>query len=128
MGLKQGVIDGQENPLEVFYSSNLQEIQKYVMRTEHLLSCYFVCVGDYFYEKFDETEQKILKEAIAEASQYQNDLMIEYEAKYISELLKPGVEFIDVDKEAFEKLALEKLPNILPNDWAIIYQRIRDVK
>ena len=128
MGLKQGVIDGQENPLEVIYSSHLHEIQKYAMKTEHLLSCYFVCVGDYFYKKFDEAEQKILQEAIVEASHYQNDLMIQYEAHYISELIKAGVEFVDVDKESFEKLALEKLPNIFPNDWATIYQRIRDVE
>ena len=129
MALKQGVVDGQENPLEVIYTSHLYETQKYVMKTEHLYSCYFASVGDYFYKKFDEQEQKILKEAIAEATRYQKDLMEQYEAEYIRELVKSGVEFIDVDKEAFENLALEKLPDIFQDIWAPnIYQRIRNVK
>ena len=129
MALKQGVVDGQENPLEVIYSSHLYETQKYVMKTEHLLSCYFACVGDYFYEKFDNQEQKILKEAIAEASRYQNDLMIQYEEEYVRELVKSGIEFIDVNKEAFENLALQKLPVLFQDVWAPnIYQRIRNVK
>ena len=128
MALKQGVVNGQENPLEVIYTSHLYETQKYVMKTEHLFSCYFVSVGDYFYEKFDEAEQNILKEAIAEAARYQNDLMEQYEAEYIRELIQSGIEFIDVDKEAFEKLALEKLPDMFQDVWAPnVYQRIRNV-
>jgi len=129
MALKQGVVDGQENPLEVIYTSHLYETQKYVMKTEHLFSCYLVSVGDYFYEKFDEQEQKILKEAIMEATHYQNNLMERYEAEYIRELTKSGIQFIDVDKESFENIALEKLPDMFRDVWAPnIYQRIRNVK
>ena len=129
MALKQGVVNGQENPLEVIYSSHLYETQKYAMRTDHLLSCYFAAVGDNFYEKFDVAEQSILKEAIEEAAHYQNDLMKQYEIEYIRELEKSGVEFIDVDKESFEKLALEKLPEMFQDIWAPnIYQRIKNVK
>ena len=128
MALKQGVVDGQENPLEVIYTSHLYETQKYVMKTEHLFSCYFACVGDYFYQKFDEREQKILKEAIMEAARYQKNLMEQYEAEYIRELVKAGVEFIDVDKKAFEDLALEILPGLFQDVWAPdIYRRIKNV-
>ena len=130
MALKQGVVNGQENPLEVVYSSHLYETQKYVIKTDHLLSCYFASVGDYFYKKFDEKEQKLLKDAIIEASHYQNELMMQYEDEYIKKLIEAGIEFIDdVDREAFEDLALEKLPTIFKNVWSPnIYQRIRNVK
>ena len=129
MALKQGVVDGQENPLETIYTSHLHETQKYAMKTEHLISFYIATIGDYFFEKFNVDEQKILQDAISEAADFQNSLMKKYEEEYIKELTKAGVEFIEVDKEAFEKLALEKLPGIFQDKWLPgIYQRIREIK
>lgn len=129
MALKQGVVDGQENPLEVIYTSHLYETQKYIMKTEHLVSFYIACIGDYFFEKFNKGEQKIITDSIEEASRYQNDLVKKYEENYIKELKASGVEFIEVDKNAFEELAIQKLPELFNDVWAPdIYQRIRDVK
>ena len=64
IALKQGVVEGQENPLEVIYSSHLYEVQKYVMNTKHLLSFYVLVIGDAFYEKYTPQEQEILLSAI----------------------------------------------------------------
>lgn len=129
MALKQGVVDGQENPLEVICTAHLYETQKYVMKTEHLISCYIASVGDHFFEKFDASEQEMLKSAIAEAARYQNDLVKQYEEEYMKILTDAGIEFVDVDKEAFERSASEKLPEMFKDTWAPnIYQRIRDIK
>ena len=129
MALKQGVVEGQENPLEVIYTSHLYETQKYIMKTEHLISFYIACIGDYFFKKFEINEQKIIIDSIKEAAQYQNDLVKKYEEKFTYELIAAGVKFIDVDRNAFEKLAVQKLPELFKDIWAPnIYQRIRDVK
>ncbi|MCG6190779.1 TRAP transporter substrate-binding protein [Maribellus maritimus] len=129
MALKQGVVEGQENPLEVIYTSHLYETQKYIMKTEHLISFYTACIGDYFLKKFDKNEQKIIIESIKEAAKYQNDMVKKYEEKFTDELKAAGVDFIDVDRNAFEKLAVQKLPELFKDTWAPnIYQRIRDVK
>lgn len=129
MALKQGVIDGQENPLEVIYTSHLYETQKYIMETEHLISFYVACVGDYFYEKFDKKEQKLIIDAINEAAQYQNDLVWKYETEFREKLISYGVQFVEVDKDAFENMAIETLPNLFKSEWAPeIYERIKAVK
>jgi len=129
MALKQGVVDGQENPLEVIYTSHLYETQKYIMETKHLISFYVASIGDYFYEKFTDQEQHLLTEAIKDAAVYQNDLVKKYDAEFREKLIASGVEFIEVNMEAFEELAVETLPDLFRDRWAPnIYERIKAVK
>jgi TRAP-type transport system periplasmic protein len=126
MALKQGVVDGQENPLEVIYTSHLYETQKYIMETKHLISFYVASIGDYFYEKFTEQEQNLLTEAVNEAADYQNNLVKKYDAEFRKKLIASGVEFIEVNKEAFEELAVDTLPDLFRDKWAPnIYKRIK---
>lgn len=129
MALKQGVVEGQENPLEVIYTSHLYETQNYIMETKHLISFYVASIGDYFYEKFDKEEQKLIIEAINEAAQYQNDLVRQYETEFEEKLKSFGVQFIKVDRDAFEALAIETLPDLFKDRWAPdIYERIKSVQ
>ncbi len=129
MALKQGVVEGQENPLEVIYTSHLYETQDYIMETKHLISFYIASVGDYFFEKFDKEEQELLVESINEAARYQNNLVRKYEEDYKEKLKSYGVRFIEVDRDAFENLAIEKLPVLFKEKWApTIYERIKSVK
>jgi len=125
MALKQGVVDGQENPLEVIYTSHLYETQKYIMETKHLLGFYMVAVGEYFSDKFTAAEQDIITQAVKEATKFNNEIVQEYELDYKRKLEEHGVQFIPVDFEEFENIAREKLPNVFREDWAEnIYDRI----
>ena len=129
IALKQGVVEGQENPLEVIYTSHLYEVQDYVMETRHLLSFYVLVVGDAFYTKHSEKEQKLLLEASHQAAQYHNDLVNEYEETYREQLIQQGVEFVEVDRNAFEQLASEKLPGEFKDAWAPgVFDRIIHTK
>jgi tripartite ATP-independent transporter DctP family solute receptor len=125
MALKLGVVEGQENPLEVIYTSNLQEVQKYVMETQHLVSFYIFSVGERFFENFSNENQEHIKAALNEATEYHNDLVVQYEADYRQKLTEAGMEFIEVDQSAFRKLAVEKLPLEFGNSWKKgLYARI----
>lgn len=127
MALKQGVVDGQENPLEVIYTSHLYETQKYIMETKHLLSFYIFAAGDPFYKKFSPENQNIIFNAAREAAIYQNRLMEEYEAEYRKNLMEFGTEFIEVDREAFEELAMEVIPPFFEGKWKSgIFDRIQN--
>jgi tripartite ATP-independent transporter DctP family solute receptor len=129
MALKLGVVEGQENPLEVIYTSNLQEVQKYVMETKHLVSFYIFSVGERFYEYFSEENQKHIQEALKEATQYHNDLVVQYEADYRRKLTEAGMEFIEVNQNAFRTLAVEKLPLEFGKSWKKgFYERISKMK
>ncbi|MEX2567561.1 MAG: TRAP transporter substrate-binding protein [Cyclobacteriaceae bacterium] len=129
IGLKQGVVEGQENPLEVIYTSHLYEVQDYIMETKHLLSFYVLVVGDPFFSRFDEMEQKILLGACKEAATFHNLKVQEYEEYYREKLMEKGVEFVKVDQEAFIHLAKTKLPIQFKEVWEPgIFSRIINTK
>lgn len=125
MALKQGIVDGQENPLETICTSHLYETQKYVMDTKHLLSYYIVAVGNPFYEKFSPEDQQIIMTAIKEAADYQNRLVDKYEELYKEILKQNKIEIVSVDRKAFEQIAFDKITPTLSERLAPdIFERI----
>ena len=66
--LEQGVIDGQENPPSTIRSQGWYEIQDYLMVSNHVFTCLFLCVNSEFYNSLDAELQGILDEVIDETS------------------------------------------------------------
>ena len=125
MALKLGVVEGQENPLATIYGNNLHEVQKYIMETKHLIGFYVFCVGPYFDEHFTPEERAIIIEAAREATDWHNQEVERAEAEYRAKLIEAGVEFVPVDREAFLKLAKEKIPAQFEGIWKPgLYRRI----
>ena len=83
-------------------------------------------------------EEEVFEKAIAKAEeklkknitdQDQNKLVDEYEGVYREKLEESGVQFIDVDRAAFEKLAKEKLPVEFRDAWELdVFERIIQYK
>jgi tripartite ATP-independent transporter DctP family solute receptor len=101
--LQQGVVDGQENPLENIYNGKLYEVQKYVIETRHIYNFGYVLISEKTWQKLSADDQKALKEAVKFGSFWQIDWAQENEAKYAQMLKDKGMEFIQVDREAFRK-------------------------
>lgn len=117
MALRQGVVDGQENPLEVIFTNNLHEVQKYVMETKHLLSFYILAVGNHYYDKFSNREREHIQQVIDQASKYHDNQMEAFEKQYRKKIEEAGTEFIEVNRKEFEQLANDKLPKIFIGKW-----------
>jgi tripartite ATP-independent transporter DctP family solute receptor len=125
MALKLGVVEGQENPLATIYGNNLHEVQKYVMETQHLIGFFVFCVGPHFDERFTAEERRIILAAAEEATAWHNREVERSEAEYREKLTAAGVEFVQVDREAFLSLAKEKIPDQFDGVWKPgLYRRI----
>jgi len=125
MALKLGVVEGQENPLATIYGNNLHEVQKYIMETHHLIGFYVFCTGPHLDERFTEQEREIILEAAQYATDWHNREVERSEAEYRRVLTEAGVEFVSVDREAFLKLAKEKIPGQFEKTWKPgLYRRI----
>ncbi len=61
--LQQGVVDGQDNPLNIIGTSRLYEVQKYISLTSHVFSASPFLVSDIIWSKLSPGEQKIVTEA-----------------------------------------------------------------
>ena len=118
MALKQGIVEAQENPLEVIYTSSFHEVQRYVMETEHLLGCYMLMVGESAFEVLSANEQQAIREAAEEAGHREHELMLDYDRQFRQTLIEQGVEFVDVDRQAFRDRVVEQLPRRFEDEWA----------
>lgn len=72
--LQQGAIDGQENPLDVIYSSKLHEVQKYMTLWNYSYDCLILGINKDRFESFDAETQEIIRQAAEEACKYQVEL------------------------------------------------------
>ncbi len=99
--LQQGVIDGQENPLEVIYTFKWYEHQPYVMNTDHVIGAMtFIFDANWFNSQPKEL-QDILVEQGEKAMLWATEQMVAKEDEYEKLLKENGVEIVTPDMEAF---------------------------
>jgi tripartite ATP-independent transporter DctP family solute receptor len=103
--LQQGVIDGQENPIAVYYSSKLWDAgQKFFSLTAHVYSpSPFLMSPKAFNAMPKEDQQLVLKTAL-EVAKFQRKLNRDAEEAKLQDMAKQGVTVTrDVDRESFKK-------------------------
>jgi TRAP-type C4-dicarboxylate transport system substrate-binding protein len=104
MALKQGVVDGQENPIAVIYANKLYETQKYLTLTGHNYNTMVHVISKKVWDKLTPDQQKIVKEESVKAGNYMRKAVRDGEAQELEALKKFGVEVSTPDKAPFKKL------------------------
>ncbi|WP_219929041.1 TRAP transporter substrate-binding protein [Pseudoprimorskyibacter insulae] len=99
--LQHGLIDGQENPLEVIQNVSLYEVQDYVMETGHVMGAMTFIFNGARFDQLSADTQTLLKEAGEAAMKAGTERMIATEADLKANLQEKGMTFIEVDKKAF---------------------------
>ncbi len=64
MALRQGVVDGQENPANVINAFGVAEVQKYMSLSEHIYGSAWVLTNDAFYKKLTPGERQIFTDGV----------------------------------------------------------------
>lgn len=113
--LEQGVIDGQENPLDVAAFNALYEVQTHCTLTQHMYANYhFLMWGDTLAE-FSDEDQQIIREAADEVGRTYTDRTVTNLEEYRTTLEDEGMVFVELDdrEEWVEKVApiLDGLPD-----------------
>jgi len=104
MALKQGVVDGQENPIAVIHSNKIYETQKYLAITGHNYNSMVHVISKKVWDKLTPAQQKIVKEESKRAGNWMRKTCRDAEAKQISELKGFGMEVTTPNKAEFKKL------------------------
>ena len=100
-GLQQKVIDAQENPLAIISSAKLSEVQKYVMKSNHIYGYVALAMSEKNFQKLSPEQQKGVMEAAKEATAFENKLVWENEELLAKDLVSKGMQFVDVNKDEF---------------------------
>jgi len=104
MALKQGVVDGQENPVAVIYSNKLYESQKYLAMTGHNYNTMVHVISKKVWDKLTPEQKAIFREESKKAGDWMRKTVREAEASQIKELEQLGMQVTYPDKAKFKAL------------------------
>jgi len=125
--LQQGTIEAMENPLALIYSGGFAEVQKYVNMTAHVDSWSYVVFGENQFQSLPNDLQKIIMDCAHDMQIYEHEMHLKEEALIIDELTNKGMEFVQVDREAFSAAAKSALFSSLSPDMQKVYYQIEQL-
>ena len=99
--LKQGVMDGQENPFSTLWASGWWEVQKYVTVSYHLFSYNGVSINDKLYQSMPKPYQEVLAKAARATAEYEFKLLQDDEKDVIKKLQDKGLQITYPDLKPF---------------------------
>ena len=104
-GLQQGTIDAQENPLSNIVAAKIEEVQTHIANTNHVYGYVMHVMSGSTWNKLTPEQQEIVREAAAEAREYQNSLVEEEEKELEKYLQDKGIIFTNPELEGFKAKA-----------------------
>lgn len=128
--LQNKVIDAASNPEMALVSMNHGEVAPYYSRTEHQIFTDMLIANVDFLNDLSAEERIIFNEAFKVANKVEVEEWDIQIAEAIEKAVKMGVEFIDVDKEPFEKLqkpVREKLLALAP-EIELLYEIVQEIQ
>ncbi|MDX2481794.1 MAG: TRAP transporter substrate-binding protein [Desulfuromusa sp.] len=104
MAMRQGVVDGQENPIGVIYNLKLYESQKYISVINYLYSSMCHVVSKDAWNRLDAEQQKIIQEESDIARLLMRKLARAEEKKQIADMRAKGIQIDEPDLAPFKAM------------------------
>ncbi len=108
--LQQGIVDGQENPLQTNYMLNFWEVQGYFVDTEHRFFNYGVIANKQWWDALPKELQQIITAAENEAVRYHKGLLEGAEQKWRQAIAENGGTFVEPSEEALQAWREASMP------------------
>jgi tripartite ATP-independent transporter DctP family solute receptor len=100
--LQQGVVDGQENPFAIIYSSAFYEVQKYLSLSGHIWGSALLCVNTSLWKRLSAEDQATVLKLAAKWRDEERRLTVAQENDFLAKLKQKGMQVNEVDKPAFK--------------------------
>lgn len=115
LGLRQGAVDGQENPLVNIKSARLQEVQSHLAITGHQYQMNPFLMSSQRWERLEPETQQIIAEAAEQARDFQRAEMDRQTAEIAAEF-ETEMQVTHPDREAFKQQTVS-----VYDDWQARY-------
>jgi len=116
LALRQGVADGQDTPTVVVKSNKLYEVQKYISKTDHILTTAYTVTNPNFYNGLSADEKAQFNAACADADAYLRGITVRDEQDAFGFLKAQGMQVnLEPDVESFRVATtpvIEKFPDL----------------
>jgi len=129
LALKQGVVDGQENPLPTIRSGKFDEVQKYLVLTGHIITPRLVVVNEGFWQGLAPADRRIIEDAVVAGIAWQDDELQKQEKALVDTFRSAGMTVITPDPNAFRAPVLAKVPKQFEAKWgAGTFEKIQAIR
>jgi len=103
--LGQGVIDGQENPLNVIHLNSLWEVQKHIALTGHLYGPHLVLFSKRSWDRLQANVRDLITGMMPEVTAWQRAEVTRLDAEAVGQLRAKGMTVSEVDIAPFQQAA-----------------------
>src|SRR5690606_543196 len=101
--MQQGVVDGQDNPLETIFSRSYNEVQKYLSLTNHSNLNYIFVANKQWFDDLPEHLQEAVLEAGRLSAEAHNAIRVKEESEMLAGLKEKGMIVNELTEEGFNK-------------------------
>lgn len=102
--LQQGTIDGQENPLVIFDTNKLQEVQKHLSLTGHFYSPAVFMISKQVFDSYPQDIQEAIVKAEKEARDWERNYSKSLDEELVNVIKENGVTITEVDKAKWQEV------------------------
>ena len=97
--LRQGIVDGQENPIPVLHAAGFYEVQGYLIKTGHQMSALPFLISEASWQDLSPERQEAIQEAATYAAGVAEETMITFTETLESDLVDRGMTIIELTDE-----------------------------
>jgi len=101
LALKNGAIDGQENPLSLTKVNNFHEVTQQIVMTSHVVQPVFFAIAKPVWDKLTPQQQAAFRKHAKEAAQFNDTSRLAAEKEMVSFFEKAGLKVTTPDLAAF---------------------------
>ncbi|MDR1535747.1 MAG: sialic acid TRAP transporter substrate-binding protein SiaP [Planctomycetota bacterium] len=117
LALKQNVVDAQENPLPTIDAAKFYEVQKYLVKTFHIVTPRLCLINEDTFRKLGDANQRILLAGVAEGIRWNNREILRKEAELEAVFKNQGMTIVEVDIDEFRRPVLERVVPKFEGKW-----------
>lgn len=104
LAIQQGVVEGQENPIDTIWSQKFYEVAPILTLTEHVYSPIPMAVSERAWKKFSPADQAAVRKAAVEAAAFSRQEVKSNDERLLAEMTAKGATVNRVDKAPFRKV------------------------
>lgn len=132
VALSTGVADGQENPVSTLVTSNIYEVQKYAMMTDHIMGSEPVVINERVWKSLSAEHQEIFRNVARETRDWASNYVLESEERDVQTLKDKGMTVITaadgLKVDEFRASVSKVVNERFGQTWGKYYEMIHAIK
>lgn len=128
LGLQQGIIDGQENPIPTIAEKSLDEVQSHVSLSGHQTGSQLIVISEKRWKRLSAEQQQALETAVSDTRAENRKCIEDSERKILDEWRSGGKVTVveDVARDTFAEQAERYFTENLSGEQRDLYRTVRE--